>query len=110
MNEVSKKSVNGGAQVSSGYIFDQMDRFAHLFTAKEAGAKRYLFTQEAYISYKKQICDWNDVELMLYAYYKYETVSQVVVRAVGKTDGAIYAEGSFCFAEKTTRIGIQKEE
>ena len=28
MNEVSKKSVNGGSQVSGGFIFDQMDRFA----------------------------------------------------------------------------------
>ena len=100
MNEVSKKSVNGGSQVSGGFIFDQMDRFAHFFVAKEECAKGYLFTQEAHISYKKQICDWNDVELMLYAYYKYETISQVVVRAVGKTDGAIYAEGSFCFVEK----------
>ena len=110
MQEVSKKSVNSDSQVSSGYIFDQMDRFAHFFVAREEDTKGYLFTQEAHISYKKQICDWNDVELMLYAYYKYETVLQMVVRAVGKTDGAIYAEGSFCFVEKATRIGIQKGE
>ena len=29
MNEISKKSVNGGSQVSGGFMFDQMDRFAH---------------------------------------------------------------------------------
>ena len=96
--DVSEKNSNNC--VSGGFIFDQMDRFAHFFVAKEEGAKGYLFTQEAHISYKKQICDWDDVELMLYAYYKYETISQVVVRVVGKTDGAIYAEGSFCFVEK----------
>lgn len=99
-NTVSKKSVNGGSQVSGGFIFDQMDRFAHDYAMKEQNIKGFLFTQEANIVYRKQICNWDDIELKLYLFYDLVSVLQTVVHAVDKKDKKIYAIASFFFVEK----------
>ena len=98
--KISKKSVNGGSQVSGGFIFDQMDRFAHDFLKKKYKVKGFLLTNEAKIVYRKQICNWNDIELKLYLFYDWVSVFQTVVHAVDKKDKKIYAIANFFFVEK----------
>ena len=94
MNEVSKKSVNGGSQVSGGFIFDQMDRFAHDYWKKEYNTKGYLFTSDAMVFFNKQICNWDDVKLDAYSLY-----DRVVVRAIDE-NGECCAWAEFTFVEK----------
>lgn len=65
MNEVSKKSVNGGSQISGGFIFDQMDRFARDYIKEMYNITGFLFSKYADIAYIKQICDWEKVKLFV---------------------------------------------
>lgn len=67
--EISKKSVNGGSQISGGFIFDQMDRFAHDYWKKELETDKFLFTAKADITFYRQICDWDDVKLDAYSLF-----------------------------------------
>lgn len=92
--EISKKSANGGSQVSGGFIFDQMDRFAHDFLKKELETDKFLFTAKAEITFYRQICNWNDVKLDAYSLY-----DCVVVRAIDE-NGEYYAWAEFTFVEK----------
>lgn len=99
MNEVSKKSVNGGSQVSGGFIFDQMDRFAHDYWKKKYNTKGYLFTTDAMVYFNKQICNWNDMQLKAKMLDAIGTTKSVLVSVLDK-DFNEYAWGMFCFAEK----------
>lgn len=109
-NIVSKKSVNGGSQVSGGFIFDQMDRFAHDCVIKEENIKGYLFTEEAKIKYHKQICDWDDVKLKLFFLYNFGKLIEVIVLAVDKKRKFVYSEGKFYFREKDHTFCDKKGE
>ena len=107
MQEVSKKSINGGSQVSGGFIFDQMDRFAHDYLCNEYGKDKFYFTKDAKIVFSKQICDWNDVELYKAMTIKrmtcptLETIEYVVgVTALSKSMKDTYAHATFTFVEK----------
>lgn len=92
--KISKKSVNGGSQVSGGYIFDQMDRFAHDYWKKELETDKFLFTAKADITFYRQICNWDDVKLNAYSLY-----DRVVVRAIDE-NGECCAWAEFTFVEK----------
>ena len=92
--KISKKSVNGGSQVSGGFIFDQMDRFAHDYWKKELETDKFLFTAKADITFYRQICNWDDVKLDAYSLY-----DRVVVRAIDE-NGVYYAWAEFTFIEK----------
>lgn len=96
MQEISKKSANGGSQVSGGFIFDQMDRFAHDYVRKEHKIKGYLFTDNASVYFIKQICDWDDMQLNARILVDNETV---LVSVLDK-DFNEYAWGLFHFVEK----------
>lgn len=99
-NIVSKKSTNGGPQVSGGYIFDQMDRFAHDCVMKEQNIKGFLFTQEANIVYRLQICNWGDIELKPFVIYDFEKSIEAIIHAIDKKTNTVCAEGRFFFVEK----------
>ena len=108
MNEVSKKSINGGSQVSGGFIFDQVDRFAHDYLCNEYGKDKFYFTKDAQIVFAKQVCNWDDVELGIGDLVK-RTFCPVLtpveytiqVLALSKaTKGTIYANAVFTFVEK----------
>lgn len=105
MNEVSKKSVNGGSQVSGGYIFDQMDRFAHDLLKKELKTNNFLFTSNADISFYRQICNWDDIKLIAYSLYG----GVVIVKAIDE-NGQVYAFARFIFVEKDHAYCDTKEE
>lgn len=92
MNEVSKE--NDNHCVSGGFIFDQMDRFAHDYWKKELETDKFLFTAKAAITFYRQICNWDDVKLDAYSLY-----DRVVVRAIDE-NGAYYAWAEFTFVEK----------
>ena len=100
MQEVSKKSVNGGSQLSGGYIFDQMDRFAHDYLKKEQNIKGYLFTECAHIHYNKQICDFGNVKIVPYETYYVDSATVGTVKVVDKNEKKEYATGMFFFVEK----------
>ena len=99
MNEVSKKSVNGGSQVSGGFIFDQMDRFAHDYWKKEYNTKGYLFTSDAMVFFNKQICNWGDMQLKAKMIDIVVEPTAVLVSVLDK-DFNEYAWGMFRFVEK----------
>ena len=92
MNEVSKE--NDNHCVSGGFIFDQMDRFAHDYWKKELETDKFLFTAKADITFYRQICNWDDVKLNAYSLY-----DRVVVRAIDE-NGVYYAWAEFTFVEK----------
>lgn len=107
--EISKKSVNGGSQVSGGFIFDQMDRFAHDQMMLIHKVDGHLFTSNAIIWYYKQICNWDSVELVMYEFKVKTTTNHegkttrsfhTVVKARNKETQQDLARGSFDFAEK----------
>ena len=100
MNEVSKKSVNGGSQISGGFIFDQMDRFAHDYLKKEQNIKGYLFTECAHVHYSRQICDFGNVKIVPYETYYVGSAIVVTVKVVDKNEKKEYATGMFFFVEK----------
>ena len=100
MNEVSKENANNC--VSGGFIFDQMDRFAHDFLKKEYKVKGFLFTNEASLSYVKQICDWDSVRIVvLNHYYDEEDASYCTyVNVIDKKNEKVYARAYIDFVEK----------
>ena len=100
MQEVSKKSVNGGSQISGGFIFDQMDRFAHDYLKKEYKIKGYLFTEHAHVHYSRQICDFGNVKIVPYETYYVGSVIVATVKVVDKKGNKEYATGMFFFVEK----------
>lgn len=95
MQEISKKSVNGGSQVSGGYIFDQMDRFAHDYLKKELKTDKFLFTTKADITFYRQICNWDNIKLDAYSLYG----GVVIVKAIDE-NSTYYALAKFIFVEK----------
>lgn len=98
MNEVSKE--NDNHCVSGGFIFDQMDRFAHDYLKKEQNIKGYLFTECAHIHYSKQICDFGNVKIVPYETYYVGSVIVATVKVVDKKEKKEYATGMFFFVEK----------
>ena len=101
-NIVSKKSVNGGSQVSGGFIFDQMDRFAHDFLKKKYNLKGCLFTKGGIIEYDKQVCDWNTMRIFevysekILGSHDYRIKLELYERGTNIT----YASADFVFVEK----------
>lgn len=101
-NTVSKKSVNGGSQVSGGFIFDQMDRFAHDYIKKKFKVKNYLLTQRASVLFERQICDWNTVRIIVKHKELIKLFSNVYYAIIAVIDdyGKTYATAKFTFVEK----------
>lgn len=101
MQEVSKKSVNGGSQVSGGYIFDQMDRFAHDWLKKRYRIKSHLFTKDAIITYHRQVCNWDEIDIVVLNHFSYASCSyDIRVHAIGKKDKLLYVMANFGFVTK----------
>lgn len=99
MQEVSKKSVNGGSQVSGGFIFDQMDRFAHDYIKDMFNVKGFLFTKNANVVFVQQICDWEKVKLFVsLADKEMDHNYCVIVNAI--IDGVKMAFAKIQFVEK----------
>ena len=102
MNEVSKKSVNGGSQVSGGFIFDQMDRFAHDYLKNKYKVKGFLLTSVANVFYAKQICNWDSVNIVALNYYYNENDATywILINAVDKKNDTVYTSAYIEFVEK----------
>lgn len=102
MQEVSKRSVNGGSQVSGGFIFDQMDKYAHAYIKESYGIQKPLFTAKAAVDFTAQICDWDKVVMRITEcnrmtlYLTLYTAKVVIEDETGKE----YATGFFVFVEK----------
>lgn len=102
MNEVSKKSVNGGSQISGGFIFDQMDRFAYHYLKRKYKIKNYLFTKSVIVEYEKQVCDWNSMRIFVVFCEKILGSNDYRIRLElfePETD-TTYAYADFIFVEK----------
>ena len=100
MQKVSKE--NSNHCVSGGFIFDQMDRFAHDYLKKEQNIKGYLFTECAHIHYSKQICDFGNVKIV-----PHETC--YVGSAIGESWAKWFAEnGEFQCLKKYSAIDPEK--
>lgn len=82
MQKVSKE--NSNHCVSGGFIFDQMDRFAHDYLKKEQNIKGYLFTECAHIHYSKQICDFGNVKIVPHETYYVGSAIVATVKVVDK--------------------------
>lgn len=102
MNEVSKKSVNGGSQISGGFIFDQMDRFAHDYLKKTYKVKGFLLTIVASVSYIRQVCDWDSVDVVVLNHYYDENDATycIYTNVVDKKNNTVYASAYIEFIEK----------
>lgn len=105
--DVSKE--NDNYCVSGGFIFDQMDRFAHDYWKKEYNTKGYLFTADVMVYFNKQICDWDDMQLNAKMLDTVETAKAVLVSVQDK-DFNEYAWGVFHFVEKDHAYCDTKEE
>lgn len=97
MQEVSKE--NSNHCVSGGFIFDQMDRFAHDCIMKEFGLKCFLFTQKAEIVFNKQICDWSLVHMDKFYETIFDKTITILVVIVDQKDN-LYAKARFTFIAK----------
>lgn len=101
MQEISKE--NDNHCVSGGFIFDQMDRFAHTFIKAFKNNEHYLFTAKSTIIFDRQICDWKSVKMVAKAFEVFESdFSQynLSVVIVGKDNNMTYASADFIFVEK----------
>lgn len=57
---------NDNGCVSGGFIFDQMDRYAHDVIKRYIGNDVFVFTKKAEVDFTKQICDWTRVAVNSY--------------------------------------------
>lgn len=117
MQEVSKE--NDNHCVSGGFIFDQMDRFAHDQMVRAHKVAGYLFTFNATIWYYKQVCNWDLVELVMYEFKVRATTDQegkttryfyTTVKLRDKETQKDLATGTFDFIEKDRAYCDTKEE
>lgn len=100
MQEVSKE--NSNHCVSGGYIFDQLDRFAHDYIKKKFKVKNYLLTKRASAVFERQICDWNTVRIIVKHKESIKLFSNLyyAIMAVIDDYGKTYATAKFIFVEK----------
>lgn len=103
---------NENGCVSGGFIFDQMDRYAH-DKIKEIVPDKYVFTRDVAITFCRQICDWNKVKIIsLVAEWNNSANTRIVVQVINDEDilNPIYAHAIFNFAVKDKAYceGIEK--
>lgn len=100
MNEVSKENANNC--VSGGFIFDQMDRFAHDYLKKMYKVKGFLLTIVASVSYIRQVCDWDSVDVVVSNHYYDENDATycIYTNVVDKKNNTVYASAYIEFIEK----------
>lgn len=97
-NIVSKE--NSNHCVSGGFIFDQMDRFAHDKIKKRYRIKKgFLFTRNSDVMFLKQICDWNEMKLKI-DYGSKKPYYFVLVSVKDKRRGRLFAKAFFTFEKK----------
>lgn len=107
MTEIKKENSNDC--ISGGYIFDQVDKFSHDYIKDKYTIKGYLFTSCAHISYRKQICNWEDCKIIMGSNYVFDDAYMCLVRVIDKNTKDIYATARLTFVEKKkTHCGAKK--